>query len=109
MALLVSADGPVDSSPHGYAYEHHWWRCVRRLVSRTAELPRDGRDWVSETLLCPDKLDNTTFGGGQMRVVNRTTGIHGPPPIDFCALPSFLSLRCSHVDRAVVRRWRRPV
>jgi hypothetical protein len=53
------------------------------LVSVGPQLPRDGRDWIHETTLCPDQLDNSTHGGGDRDVVNRSTGIHGPPPVDF--------------------------
>jgi hypothetical protein len=81
--LYMRYYGPLDSSTRGYAYEHHWWRCVRRLVSRTAALPRDGIDWVNATVFCPDALDNSTHGGGAIRTRNATTGFHGPPPVDF--------------------------
>ena len=56
----------------------HRFRCVRRLVSRTAEFPLVGSDWVDErVILCPDKRDNSTHGGGAD--ANGT----GTPPVDY--------------------------
>ena len=54
----------------------HRFRCVRRLVSRTAEFPLVGSDWVDErVILCPD--NNSTHGGGAD--ANGT----GTPPVDY--------------------------
>jgi hypothetical protein len=59
------------------APQHHY-RCIRRLLSRTASFPMVGTDWVEQkVILCPDAVDNSTHGGG--------ADAHGTglPPMDF--------------------------